>query len=228
MKKRRTLSITLVLSLLMALMTTGMAFASEGNEVEVTGTIYELFPEEFYLVVEAEIDGEIVYLEVEVGQNFNFEAYDIGDLIELKGTLNEEGRLVITELKIQERARDRVKTQAGEGEAQYCIVEDQFHPVALKIADTYGVEYSELEGYLCGEDHIPLGQIMLALATAQLSEDYDFTDFLDGFEHINWGKIWMDLDLQGKPGHGTPPGQIKKQDGDGGDGGQSDQAQGGK
>ncbi len=29
--------------------------------------------------------------------------------------------------------------------------EDQYHPVAEKIADTYGVDYSVIEGYLCGE-----------------------------------------------------------------------------
>ncbi len=215
MKKRLTLSITLILTLLAGLLTTGMAFASEGNEVEVEGTIVGIYPDEFYLEVEAEVDGEIVVLEVEVGQNFNFDAYDIGDLLELKGTLNEEGRLVVTELKIQERARDRVQTQEGELAANYCAVEDINHPVAFKIAETYGIPYEDMEIYLCGETHVPLGQIMLALQTAAIS-DYDFTDFLDGFEHIKWGKVWQDLDLKGKPDHGIAPGQIQKQDGEGG------------
>ncbi len=215
MKKRLTLSITLILTLLAGLLTTGMAFASEGNEVEVEGTIVGIYPDEFYLEVEAEVEGEIVVLEVEVGQNFNFDAYDEGDILELKGTLNEEGRLVVTELKIQERARDRVQTQEGELAANYCAVEDVNHPVAFKIAESYGIPYEVIEAYLCGETHVPLGQIMLALQTAALSEDYDFTYFLDGFENIKWGKIWQELDLKGKPDHGTPPGQIKKQDGDG-------------
>ena len=75
MKNNKTLSMALILSLLMGLMTTGMAFASEGNEVEVEGTIVAMYPDEFYLEVEAEVEGEIVVYEVEVGQNFNFDAY---------------------------------------------------------------------------------------------------------------------------------------------------------
>lgn len=208
MKKNKTLSIALILSLLMGLMTTGMAFASEGNEIEVEGTIVALYPEEFYLEVEAEVDGEIVVLEVEVGQNFNFDAYDIGDLLELKGTLNDEGRLVVTELKIQERARDRVQTQDGKLESNFCAVEDEFHPVAFKIADTYGVDYGEIEGYLCGETHISLGKLMLALQTADLAEG-SYLDYLLT-ENIKWGQIWQDLGVKGKPDHGTAPGQIKQ------------------
>lgn len=208
MKKNKTLSIALILSLLMGLMTTGMAFASEGNEIEVEGTIVGIYADEFYLEVEAEIEGEIVVLEVEVGQNFNFDAYDIGDLLELKGTLNEEGRLVVTELKIQERARDRVQTQDGELVANYCAVEDEFHPVGFKIADTYGVDYEEIEGYLCGEEHVSLGKLMLALQTADLAEG-SYLDYLLT-ENISWGKIWQDLGVKGKPDHGTAPGQIKQ------------------
>ena len=208
MKKNKTLSMALILSLLMGLMTTGMAFASEGNEVEVEGTIVGMYPDEFYLEVEAEVEGEIVVYEVEVGQNFNFDAYDIGDLLELKGTLNDEGKLVVTELKIQERARDRVQTQEGELASNYCVVEDQFHPVAFKIADTYGIGYEEIEGYLCGETRVPLGKLMLALQTAELAEG-SYLDYLLT-ENIKWGKIWQDLGLKGKPDHGTAPGQIKQ------------------
>jgi len=235
MNKRTTLSITLILSLLMGLMTTGMAFASEGNEIEVECTIIGLYPEEFYLEVEYEVEGEAdpVILEVEVGQNFNFDAYDEGDLLELKGTLNDEGRLVVTELKIQERARDRVMTQDGELESYFCAVEDQDHPVAAKIAESYdGVEYQDLEDLLCGEEKVPLGKIMLALQTAAIS-DYTLDDLLFSDEPVKWGKIWQEIGLKGKPDHGTAPGQIKKQDGentppDAGTGSGQGSSQGGK
>lgn len=213
MKKRHTLSITLILSLLMGLMTTGMALASEGNEVEVEGTIAALYPDEFYL--EVEVEGETELLAVEVGQNFNFDAYDVGDLLELKGTLNDEGRLVVTELKIQERARDRVMTQDGELESYFCAVEDQDHPIAAKIADSYeDISYEYLEGLMCGEEKVPLGKIMLALQTAAISDDYDFESLLTSDEPPQWGKIWQEIGLKGKPGHGTAPGQIKKQGGE--------------
>jgi len=231
MKKRHTLSITLILSLLLGLMTTGMAFASEGNEVEVEGTIVALYPDEFYLEVEVEVEGEFEILEVEVGQNFNFDAYDVGDLLELKGTLNDEGRLVVTELKIQERARDRVMTQDGELESYFCAVEDQDHPVAAKIAETYGMDYDLIEGLLCGENPVPLGKIMLALQTAALDPDNNYIYYLglvDG--NTGWGKIWQDLETKGKPGHGEAPGKIQQQGGDnapddaGGDDNGSDQS----
>lgn len=215
MNKRHTLSITLILSLLMGLMTTGMAFASEGNEVEVEGTIVALYPDEFYLEVEAEIEGEIVILEVEVGQNFNFDAYNEGDLLELKGTLNEEGRLVITELKIQERARDRVMTQDGELESYFCAVDDHDHPIAAKIAETYdGLDYQGIEDLMCGEEKVPLGKIMLALQTAAISDDYNLDDLLFSDGPVKWGKIWQDIGLKGKPDHGTAPGKIQQQGGE--------------
>jgi hypothetical protein len=213
MKKRHTLSITLILSLLMGLLTTGMAFASEGNEVEVEGTIVALYPDEFYLEVEAEVEGEIVVLEVEVGQNFNFDAYDEGDLLELKGTLNDEGRLVVTELKIQERARDRVMTQDGELESYYCDVEDKDHPIATKLEETYNLIPGTIEDLLCGEEKVPLGKIMLALQTEAIS-DFTLADLLFSDEPVKWGKIWQEIGLKGKPDHGIAPGQIKKQDGE--------------
>jgi hypothetical protein len=213
MKKRHTLSITLILSLLLGLFTTGMAFASEGNEVEVEGTIVALYPGEFYLEVEAEVEGEMVILEVEVGQNFNFDAYDEGDLLELKGTLNEEGRLVVTELKIQERARDRVMTQDGELESYYCDVAEQEHPIAAKIADSYGIDYDVIEGYLCAEEKVPLGKLMLALQTEAIS-DYTLDELLFGEWPVKWGQIWQTIDLKGKPDHGTAPGKIQNQDGE--------------
>lgn len=211
--KRTTLSITLILTLAAALLTTGMAFASEGNEVEVEGTVIGINAEEATLEIEVDVDGELQILTVQVGQNFNFDMVVLGDVIEVKGTLNEDGSLVLTELKIQERARDQIKTQDGELESYFCTTADQFHPVALKAADTYGVDYSVIEGYLCGESSVPLGQILLAMQTAALTGG-DYTAYLDGFENISWGQVWQDLGLQGKPDHGTAPGQIKQADGE--------------
>lgn len=208
MNKRTTLSITLILALLMGLFTTGMAFAEEGAE-EVVGIIVEIF--EDHLLVN--VDGE--EMEVPFGQNFDPENFklDVGDEVVIKICPNEDGVMVISELKIQERARDRVQTQDGELESNFCAVEEVQHPIAAKLEATYGIPYAEIEGYLCGETHVPLGQIMLALATAEISGG-DYTEYLDGFENIKWGKIWQDLDLEenGRPGHGTPRGEIKKQD----------------
>jgi hypothetical protein len=200
-----------------------MAFASEGTEDEVVGIVEEIY--EDYLVVD--VDGEL--LEIPFGQNFDPETVkiEVGDEVVIKTCENEDGGLVITELKIQERLRDRVMTQDGELESNYCAVDEVEHPVAAKVADLYGIDYSEMEGYLCGETHIPLGQIMLALATSEIT-GVDFTDYLDGFENIKWGQIWQEFEMKGKPGHGIAPGQIKKQDGEAGNGTEQTPPQSGK
>lgn len=211
--KAKKLGRTFLLAILLAILTTGAVFASEGEEIEVVGTVVAVYPEDLTIEIEVDNEGVLEVYLIQVGQNYDFEAVVLGDLIEAKGTLNEEGTLVLTELKIQERARDQVKLQEGELDSYYCTNEDHFHPVAVKIADTYGVEYSEIEGYLCGEPSVPLGQIMLALQTAALS-DGNYTDYLDGFENISWGQVWQDLELQGKPDKGTPPGQIRDKQGE--------------
>jgi len=197
----------------MALLTTGAAFASEGNEIELVGTVIAVHPEDFTLEIEVDIDGDIEVYLVQVGQNFNFDVVVLGDLIEVKGTTNDDGVLVLTELKIQERARDRIKLQDGEGDGNYCTDLEKVHPVAVKIAGTYGVDYEVLLGYICGESPVPLGQIMLALQTAALTGE-DYTVYLDGFEKISWGQIWQELGLKGKPDKGNAPGQIKDKQGE--------------
>lgn len=212
--KAKKLGRTILLALLLAVLTTGAALASEGEEVEVVGTVIAIYPEDFTIEIEVDNDGILEVYLVQVGQNFDFETVVLGDVIEVKGTLNEDGALVLTELKIQERARDQVKLQEGELDSYYCTNEDVYHPVAAKVADTYGVDYSVIEGYLCGEPSVPLGQIMLAIQTAAASGG-DYTEYLDGFENISWGQIWQELGLQGKPEHGTPPGQIQDKQGEG-------------
>jgi hypothetical protein len=213
-KNKTKLIMTLIAALMMAVLTTGSVLASEGNEIEVEGTVVAIYPDEYRLEIEVDNDGEIEILSVQVGHNFDFDIVVLGDLIEAKGTLNEDGTLVLTELKIQERERDREKTRDGEGDGYFCEAEDKVHPVAMKAAETYGMAYEDLLVYLCSESPVPLGQILLALQTAYLTGE-DLSVYLESFEGISWGQIWQELELIGKPGKGTPPGQIKKQAGEG-------------
>lgn len=214
--KAKKLGRTILLAFLLAILTTGAAFASEGDAVEVTGYITELNPEDGTLTID--VDGDPLTTDdifiILVGDNFIFDNHLVGDLITIQGTVGEDDVIIVTDLKIMERVKDQTKLQDGELESYYCTNEEQFHPVAAKIADTYGVDYSVIEDYLCGEPSVPLGQIMLALQTAELQDGVDFTDYLDGFENSSWGQIWQDLDLQGKPDHGTPPGQIQDKQGE--------------
>lgn len=212
-KRNITLSITLVAALLMALLTAGTVLAAEGDEITIAGTVIEINEEEGTLLID--VDGDETTLEdqytVYVGDNFKFDSTDVGDLIEVTGTEGEDETIIIlSELKIQERIKDQVKLQDGEGDAFFCAAEtDKVHPIAEKIALTYGVPYETILGLLCAENPVSLGQIMLALQTAALTGE-DFTTYLTAdMDEFHWGQIWKEFDVKGKPDKGIPPGEIK-------------------
>jgi len=204
--KKKTLVITLVLTILLSLMSASMAFASEDNEYEVEGLVIAIYPDEFKLEIEVDNEGVPEIIVVQVGQNFNFTGFAVGDLIEIKGIIDETGVVHVTELKIEEHSQE----MEGEKESFYCTDEAVSHPLGLKLAANYSVDYTVLEGYLCGENPIPMGQIKLAVQTAALTGE-DYTLYLEGFEGISWGQIWQELGLKGKPSHGIPIGQVKKE-----------------
>jgi len=215
--KTKKLGRTILLALLLAILTTGAAFASEGDQIDVTGYIMELNTVDGTITID--VDGDPLTLEdvyiILVGENFDFDSHLVGDLITVQGTVGEDDVILLTELKIMDRVKDQIKLQKGELDSNYCTNEYVYHPVAAKVADTYSVDYSVIEDYLCGEPSVPLGQIMLALQTAALLDGVDFTDYLDGFENSSWGQIWQELEIKVKPDKDTPPGQLKKQDGEG-------------
>jgi len=213
-KRKLTLSITLVATLLMALLTAGTVLAAEGDEITITGTVLEINEEDGALLVD--VDGDETTLEdqytVYVGANFKFDSVAVGDIIEITGTEGEDETIIILcELKIQERIKDRVKLQDGEGDAYFCAADtEKVHPIAEKIALTYGVPYETILGLLCAENPVSLGQIMLALQTAALTGE-DFTIYLTGdLDEFHWGQIWKEFDIKGKPDKGIPPGEIQK------------------
>jgi hypothetical protein len=191
-----------------------LALANEGDEVELEGIITAILQDDFMIEIKVDNEGVIETYLVKVGQGFDFESIFVGDIIEVKGTFNEDGILVMKELKIQEQEQEQKKEQEGEMEGFFCENESKFHPLGLKIEATYGVDYSTIETYLCGENHVPMGQIKLAIQTAALAEGVEYTEYLDDFQGISWGQVWQELGLKGKPEHGVPFGQIKKMDGE--------------
>ncbi|MCK4490804.1 MAG: hypothetical protein KAU23_11110 [Anaerolineales bacterium] len=212
-KRKLTLSITLVAALLMALLTAGTVLAAEGDEITIAGSVLEINEEEGTLLID--VDGDETTLEdqfiVYVGANFKFDSVAVGDLIEVTGIEGEDGSITVTELKIQERIKDQIKSQDGEGDAYFCAIDtDKAHPIAEKIALTYGLPYETILGLLCAENPVSLGQIMLALQTAALTGE-DFTTYLTGdMDEFHWGQIWQEFDIKGKPDKGIPPGEIQK------------------
>jgi hypothetical protein len=81
------------------------------------------------------------------------------------------------------------------------------HPVASGLADWFPEDYETIIGWFC--DGWGFGQIMLALQTAEMTEDegdsaQDYLDFRA--EDQGWGEIWKELGLIGKPeDDGDPP-----------------------
>jgi hypothetical protein len=208
--------LSLILVLAAALLITGVAAAQEA-EFELEGTVIAIDPDNSTLEVEVENDlGEIETYTVQVGPNFDFESIAIGDLIELKGTTDPDGNLVVSELKIQERARDREQEMDGEGDGNFCTDAEKSHPVAESMAETYGVTYEEVISWFCNEEaenRNGLGQIMLALQTAELTGEPVETYLGAREEGMGWGQIWQEVgEKPGKPDKQDPPGQVKKED----------------
>ncbi len=214
-------SLPMVFVLLAALLVSSSALAAPApleGEIELEGEVTAIDEEAgtFILTVENEL-GELEEYSVLVAGNFDFETLNIGDLVEVKGTTNEDGTLVLSEYKIQERARDREQEREGEedGECIFCTDPEKTHPVMEKIAETYGVEYAVVLDWFCGENHVGLGQIMLALQTAAATGDSADTYLQQRNEGMGWGQIWQETGEKGKPDKQDPPGQLKKQDQDG-------------
>jgi len=233
-KRMLTISITLVAALLMALLTAGTVLAAPGSEdvIDVVGTVLGWSEVDFTIDLEVEIVSDppvdpplTEVLTILVGVDFDFTTIAVGDILEVSGFMNDEGILVVSEVKIQERIKDQVKTQECEGEEcdpYFCAVDtEKVHPVAEKIALTYDIPYETILGLLCEENPVSLGQIMLALQTAALTGE-DFTIYLTGVDEFHWGQIWQEFDIKGKPDKGIPPGEIQKgeksEEGEGNDG----------
>ncbi len=89
-------------------------------------------------------------------------------------------------------------TEEEEEELAYCVGVEP-HPVAQRLAETYGVPYEDIMTWFC-EGRYGLGEIMHALQT---SDDEDGTIpeqiLLRKTELGGWGQVWQELGLIGKP-----------------------------
>jgi len=89
-------------------------------------------------------------------------------------------------------------TEAEEEELAYCVGVDP-HPVAQRMADTYGVSYKEIMTWFC-EGRYGLGEIMHALQTGS-DEDGNTPEQLLQLKTDmgGWGQVWQEQGLIGKP-----------------------------
>lgn len=90
------------------------------------------------------------------------------------------------------------------------------HPVGAGLYQRFGAEYEVVMAWFC-EDHLGFGQIMLALATADLADGggREDADALLARRRTGegWGQIWQDLGRIG-PGMRTAPGSGEEDAGE--------------
>lgn len=99
-------------------------------------------------------------------------------------------------------------------EENYFCITDEIHPVVQSLRVTYEFDEEDtalLMDWFCGneeEDGFGLGQILLALQTADgdLVEAGELLALRAG--GMGWGEIWQDLELIGKPEEAGPPDEI--------------------
>jgi len=89
-------------------------------------------------------------------------------------------------------------TEEEEEELAYCVGADP-HPVAQRLADTYGVAYEDIMTWFC-EGRYGLGEIMHALQTGSDEEGNTPEELLQMKTDMGgWGQVWQELGLIGKP-----------------------------
>ncbi len=106
-----------------------------------------------------------------------------------------------------------------------CVGSDP-HPVAKALAERFEVTYEEIMGWFC-EDQMGMGEIGLALVTAQVLAEEDEAPTLEEImsqrldEGLGWGQIWQNLGLIGNgqnngvgPENGRGPEKDKDADQD--------------
>ena len=85
-----------------------------------------------------------------------------------------------------------------EEEAEYCVGVEP-HPVAQRLADTYGVAYEDIMTWFC-EGRYGLGEIMHALQTSDPEEGTTPEQILLLKTELGgWGQVWQELGLIGRP-----------------------------
>jgi hypothetical protein len=165
---------------------------------EVTGTIQSLDPATLSFVV-LTADGQSI--SVIVAEGFDFTKLAVGQTVEVKGTLNEDGTL--TALRVEVEQPDDEPDQPGPSDGFYCQNPDVQHPMGARLAERFGVDYATLLGWYC--QGYGWGQIMLALKTSQVTGEDPLTLLQERNAGAGWGHMWHDRGLNGHSAHDGQP-----------------------
>lgn len=195
--------LALLLALALAFAPLQSAFADDDNEIEILATVVSIDEAGGSLVVETQA-GETYT--VFPADDFDFSTLQVGDLLEIEGTLNEDGSIAAFKVKVEDRDNDDadpLENGDDPSEGYFCTQADVPHPFGARLAERYDTDYATLQGWFC--DGFGWGQIMLALQTGQLT-DMDAESFLTArTDGQGWGQIWQELGLIGRPEDAGPP-----------------------
>jgi len=166
-----------------------------GEEVEITGTIVSIVlptdTEPGSFDVETPEGIVTVYPE----DQSIFSIIKEGDMVEIKGTENEDGSLAGSEIEIEEPELPEEPVYPNDG--YYCTQSEDMHPMGARLAERFETDYATLQEWFC--NGAGWGQVMLALQTSKMKEGVEPGLLLEARESgEGWGNIWKDLGLIGK------------------------------
>jgi hypothetical protein len=95
-------------------------------------------------------------------------------------------------------AEELTEEELTEEEMGYCVGVEP-HPVAQRLAETYGVPYEQIMGWFC-QGRYGLGEIMHALQTGDDEDGNTPEQLLHRKTELGgWGQVWQEMGLIGRP-----------------------------
>jgi hypothetical protein len=155
-------------------------------------------------------------IEIAIPENFDLPELEVGDAVLIKAVAGEGDEWIAGTVKVLGQGDDDTDELGNFADnSAYCSDDKKNspHPLAIKIAERYGVSEEMVMTYYC--QGYSIGQIMLAIKTSQLEGvEVSPETLLDNLDSgIAWGLIWKDMGLIGWEKNGnSPPGQLKKPD----------------
>jgi len=181
--------VVLVTVLLTLVMVQPLAAKADTGEIEVEGTVLSINAGGGTFQVQ-EKDGGVHTIVPPAG--FDWSSLKVGDIVEVKGTLNADGSVSALRIKIEQADED----QADKSASYYCVQSEVQHPAGARLAERYEMPYEDLQAWFC--QGFGWGQIKLALQTAKL-KGVDAADLLQArLDGQGWGQIWQGLNLVGR------------------------------
>ena len=181
--------VVLITVLLMLVIAQPLAAKENTKQVEVQGTVLSIDAAAGTFQIQGE-HGEVYIIVPMAG--FDLSTLKVGDIVEVKGTRNDNGSVSALSIKIEQADED----QADKSEGYYCVQSDVQHPVGARLAKQHEVPYATLQGWFC--EGFGWGQIKLALRTAELTGG-NAADLLKARrDGQGWGQIWQSLKLIGR------------------------------